>query len=232
MSLSKKDAILAAQARNFSVVLADDPGAYGASAPTVAAVSAAVNAYVDSVNGLGEARTSGVRSEAMTAVRNATRLAMLNLLRPIYAAVQASTSISDADKIALGVHVKAKGRTREPVPAFAPLLSVMRVDGSVVSLRVRDPEQPDRKGRPPRTEGISLFTYVGAAPPDDASAFRFKANTGRVSIDVTFPASVPMGAAVWFVASFFNNRKESGPTCRPIRATIGAGSRMPMRLAA
>jgi hypothetical protein len=114
------------------------------------------------------------------------------------------------------------------VPDFAPLLSVTRVDGSVVSLRVRDPRQPDRKGRPPATDGISIMSHAGEQPPGDLSAFTFVANTGRVSIDVTFPASVPTGATVWFVASFFNNRKESGPTCTPVRATIGAGSTMPI----
>lgn len=37
---------------------------------------------------------------------------------------------------------------RPPVPAFASLLSLTRVKGSVVPLRVSDLEQPDRKGRP------------------------------------------------------------------------------------
>jgi hypothetical protein len=230
VSLSKKDAALAAQARNFAAVLAADPGVYATTAPVAAEVTVAVNAYVDSVAALVEARANGVRSEQMTAARNANRRAMLNVMRPIYGAVQASVAISDADKLALGVHVKATRRTREPVPSVAPLLSVTRVDGSVVSLRVRDPEQPDRKGRPPRTEGISIFTHVGAAPPDDPSAMRFEMNTGRVSVDVPFPASVPTGATVWFVASFFNSRKESGPTCTPVRATIGAGSTMPAQL--
>jgi hypothetical protein len=195
-------------------------------------VVAGVDAYTGAVGALVEARANGVRSEQMTADRTTTRRAMLNLLRPIYAAVQASTSISDADKIALGVHVIAKRRTREAVPAFAPLLSVTRVNGSVVSLRVSDPREPNRKARPAHTEGISIFTFVGDQPPADRSAFVFEANTGRTSIDVAFDGSVPIGTTVWFVASFFNNRKESGPTCMPIRATLGAGAILPMRLAA
>jgi hypothetical protein len=232
MSLSKKDSLLVAQARNFSAVLSADPGVYGASATTAAEVVAGVDAYTGAVGALVEARANGVRSEQMTADRSTTRRAMLNLLRPIYAAVQASTSISDADKIALGVHVIAKRRTREAVPAFAPLLSVTRVDGSVVSLRISDPREPNRKARPAHTEGISIFTFVGDQPPADRSAFVFEANTGRTSIDVAFDGSVPIGTTVWFVASFFNNRKESGPTCMPIRATLGAGAILPMRLAA
>ena len=232
MSLSKKDSILVPQARNFADVLSADPGAYNVGAPAAAEVVAAVEAYADAVATLIEARANGVRSEQMTANRTATRRAMRGLLRPIYVAVQASASISDADKIALGVHVVAKRRTREPVPDFAPLLSVTRVDGWVVSLRVGDPREPARKARPARTEGISLFTHVGDQPPADPSAFKFESNIGRTTTDVTFDASVPIGATVWFVARFFNSRKESGPTCMPVRATLGAGSILPMRLAA
>jgi hypothetical protein len=118
------------------------------------------------------------------------------------------------------------------VPAFAPLLSVTRVDGSVVSLRISDPREPNRTARPAHTEGISIFTHVGDQPPADPSGFRFEANIGRTTTEVAFGASVPIGTTVWFVASFFNNRTESGPTSMPIRATLGAGSIMPMRLAA
>jgi hypothetical protein len=41
---------------------------------------------------------------------------------------------------------------------------------------------------------------------------------------------VVTGAAVWFVAFFFNNRKQSGPACMPVGATLGSGSVMPPAL--
>jgi hypothetical protein len=232
MSLSKKDSVLVPQARNFAAVLSADPEKYGSSAPAAAAVSDAVQAYADAVAVMVEARANGVRSEQMTADRDATRRAMLDLVRPVYLAVQASASINDGDKVALGVHVIAKRRKREAVPDVAPMLSVERADGSVVSLRIADPRDPTRNARPKHTEGISIFTFVGDQPPADPSAFRFEANVGRTTTQIAFDASVPIGTIVWFVARFFNNRKESGPVCTPIRATLGAGSTMPMRLAA
>jgi hypothetical protein len=226
MSLSKKHAVLAAQAKNFSDVLSADPGAYGQSAPTAAAVSAAVSADVASVDAIGEARASGVRSEQMTVDRNLKRTAMLNLLRPIYTAVQASTTIGEQAKIALGVHVIPTRRGRAPVP-LAPLLSVHRVDGRIVTLRVSDPQLPTRKGRAPGTEGITIFKHVGERPPAVASQFEFVQHTGQVTIDVPFPASVPLGTTVWFVASSFNQRKESGPASAPVSARLGAGLSIP-----
>ena len=233
MAFSSKDAVLAAQVQNFSTVLAADPVVYGETAGTATAVTAAVTAFVNSLNDLTEARANGVRSQQMTASKNSLRLAMLNLIRPIYASVQESTTISDAAKIALGVHVRDTHNTPQPVPDFSPLLSVVKVDGNTVTVRAANPNEPNSKARPPFVSGIALFSYVGAEAPTDPAAFKFEGNTGRIDTDVTFPASVPVGSTVWFTAFFFNNRKQSGPACTPVSARIGAGSTMPtIRMAA
>ena len=233
MGFSRKDAVLAAEASNFSTVLAADPLVYNEVAATATAVTAAVEAFVNAFNDLTEARANGVRSQQMTASKNSTRLAMLNLIRPIYASVQESTTISDAAKIALGVHVKDTHNTPQPVPDFSPLLSVTKVDGNTVSVRAANPNEPNSKARPPFVSGIALFSYVGEEAPTNPAAFRFEGNTGRIDINVTFPASVPTGSTVWFVAFFFNNRKQSGPACMPVPATLGSGSMMPpMQIAA
>jgi hypothetical protein len=233
MGFSRKDSALAAEASNFSTVLALDPVVYGETAGTATAVTAAVTAFVNSFNELTEARANGVHSEQMTATKNSLRKSMLDLMRPIYASVQESTSISDAAKIALGVHVKDTHNTPQPVPDFSPLLSVTKVNGNTVSLRAANPNEPNSKARPPFVSGIAFFSYVGEEAPTDPAAFKFEGNTGRIDIDITFPASVAVGSSVWFVAFFFNNRKESGPACMPVSATLGSGSMMPpMQIAA
>ncbi len=234
MGFSRNDSVLASQASNFSTVLTADPVVYNETPAAATAVATAVDAFVASLNILTEARANGVRSQQMTAAKDADRLAMLNLLRPIYSSVQDSVSISDEAKIALGVHVKDTTNTPQPVPDFAPLLSVTKVNGSVVSVRAANPNEPASRARPPFVSGIALFSYVGSEAPTDPSAFKFEGNTGRVDIDVVFSALVPTGATVWFTAFFFNNRKQSGPACTPVSATLGAGSVMPpaMQIAA
>lgn len=226
--------MLSAQAQNFSTVLAADPLIYNETVASAAAVTAAVDAYVDSLGILINARANGVRSQQMTAAKNSDRLAMLNLLRPIYASVQESVSISDEAKIALGVHVKDTQNTPQPVPDFSPYLSVVKVDGHTVTVRAANPNEPASKARPPFVSGIAFFSYVGAEAPTDPAEFRFEGNTGRIDVNVTLPASVPTGSTVWFTAFFFNNRKQSGPACMPVSATLGAGSIMPpaMQIAA
>ena len=59
MGFSRKDAELAAQALNFSTVLAADPAVYNEVAATATAVTAAVTAFVNAFNELTEARANG-----------------------------------------------------------------------------------------------------------------------------------------------------------------------------
>jgi hypothetical protein len=234
VGFSTKDSVLSAQAQNFSTVLAASPATYNEVAATATAVTSAVNAYVDALGILTEARANGVRSQQMTADKDSARKSMLDLIRPIYASVAASTSISDSAKIAIGAHIRDAHNTPQPIPDFSPLMSVRKVNGNTVTVGIADPNEPTSKRRPPFTAGIALFSYVGTEAPTDPAAFKFEGNTGRTEVAVTFPASVEVGATVWFTAFFFNNRKQSGPACMPISATLGAGSVMPpaMKIAA
>ena len=156
------------------------------------------------------------------------RTAMLNLLRPIYAFVQSSDAISDTAKVALGVHIRSTHAVPQPVPAFAPLLTVTKVNGRVITLRMANPNEPDSKARPLYTAGISVFSHVGETPPVLATDFKFEGNTGRTTISVEVPPTVATGATVYFTCFYFSNRKQSGPAASPISTTIGAGSTMPM----
>ena len=234
MGFSPKDSVLSAQAQNFSTVLAASPATYNEVAATATAVTSAVAAYVDALGILTEARANGVRSAQMTADKNSARLAMLNVIRPVYASVAASTSISDSAKIALGVHIRDTHNNPGPLIDFAPLMSVVKVNGTIVTVRMADPNEPTSNRRPPFVYGMALFSFVGAECPTDPAAFKFEGNTGRTEVSVTFPASVGVGETVWFTSMFFNNRKQSGPGCTPISATLGAGSVMPpaMKIAA
>jgi hypothetical protein len=197
-------------------------------AATATAVTAAVDAYVDSLDALLTARANGVASKQSTATKDQKRLEMLQLIRPIYAAVQASMSIDDADKIAIGVLVKSLHPTPQPVPAFAPQMSVVKTNGSIITLRMANPNEPDRKSKPLYTAGISVFSYVGETPPVQATDFKFEGSTGLTTIDVAIPPTVPAGSTVYFTSFYFNNRKESGPASSPISATVGGGTTMPM----
>jgi hypothetical protein len=72
--------------------------------------------------------------------------------------------------------------------------------------------------------GAAVFSFVGATPPADLSAWKFEGNTGRTRIDVALPSGVANGATVWFIARWFNPRKQNGPVGDPVSANLPGGS--------
>ena len=226
MGMPTKDSELAPYAGGFAARLAAQPVLYGQTSSVAASVDAAADAYVAAYNTLATSRANGVRSAVQTATKDATRASLLNLIRPIYHYVQAST-IGDADKIALGV--TPRGRyTQQSAPAFVPQLVIERVDGSVVTARVRDSREPDRRALPAGVIGISIFSYTGPVAPLDPAAYAFQMNTGKTTVSVEFPATLTPGTKVWLIALFFNQRKASSPACTPVEATINYASSLPM----
>lgn len=228
MGFARKDSVLRSQVLNFSATLAADPAVYHQTPETATAVTTAVDAYVDALDILTVARDNGVRSQQQTITKDDRRREMLQLLMPIYRFVQQSAAISDTAKAALGVHIVDTHRTPQPVPGFAPLMTVLKTDGRIFTLRMANPNEPDAKRRPLYTAGISVFSYVGDTPPMHATDFKFEGVTGHTTISVEIPPTVPVGSTVYFTCFYFNNRKESGPAATPISATVGAGSTMPM----
>ncbi len=80
-------------------------------------------------------------------------------------------------------------------------------------------------------KGATIFSYVGATPPTDASAYKFEGNTALTTFDVTFPDTVVPGSAVWITAMWFNTRAQSGPAAQPVQATVQYAFAMPVSAA-
>jgi hypothetical protein len=219
MAIPTKDSLLVQWSANADAKLTASPATWGYDAAFATSYSALHDAYVDAYNAMMQAREDGTRSESLTATKDSCKLAVLQVARQMYANVQKAVGISDTDKILLGVHVPDVSPTPQPVPALAPQASVTGINGDVVTVRLRDAEDPDRRARPKFTAGASIFSFVGEAPPSDPGLYKFEGNFGETTVDITFPDQEP-GTKVFIVAAWFNNRKESGPGCTPIQAVL------------
>ncbi len=142
--------------------------------------------------------------------------------------------MTDAQKATLGLNVRSKP-TPVPTPAFAPGISVLSVRGFSATIRLHDSQSIGRRGKPAGVFGASIFTHVGPGdPPTSIADWNFEGSTGRTTMEVHFPNTLPAGATVWFIAFWFNPRKRSGPTSVPVSANLpgGAVTRMATRIAA
>ena len=112
----------------------------------------------------------------------------------------------------LGLSVGDGGRgLLAPAPTSPPELSVLGVEGSTVTLRLRDRGAPDNKGKPRSCAGAAIFAHIGQEPPSEGGAWVFCRNTTRAVAQVTFHEYHPPGTQVWFTACWYNTRAVNGP---------------------
>ena len=223
MAIPTKDALLLDWSANMALRLGAAPEIYGITPEIAAGYAAAHAALAGAQDKLLAARAAGTRSESLTALRNAARQALLRQARPLYKRIQASGDIPEAAKIELGVHIVDAKPTSIPVPALAPGLSVLAIDGRRMTLRLFDPARPEHRRLPDGVDGAVVLSHIGPAAPADLRAFQLETLTARTTLDIHFPDSAPPGTRVWLTARFFNQRKQMGPASPPISAIVNYG---------
>jgi hypothetical protein len=166
------------------------------------------------------ATTPVTRTRAAVAAKDDARAALRKLVGWMSRIIQGVASVSDAQKIELGLNVR-KSYTRVARPASAPNLWVDSLRGSAFRVQLREPASNGR-GLPPGVAGANLY-YCVAEHQDGASAWTFAEATSRADLTVHLPASIPPGSRVWFAARWFNPRQETGPFSRPVGAWVQFG---------
>ncbi len=123
--------------------------------------------------------------------------------------IQAFPGTTDAMRGELGLRIPDTERTPASAPGMPPDLSIVSTFARTISVRLRDQENPTRRGKPDGVEGATILYHVGAESPNDPSQWTFAKITSKTKVDVTIPASVPAGSKVWLTAFWFNARKET-----------------------
>jgi hypothetical protein len=137
--------------------------------------------------------------------------------------VQAFPGTTDEMRGELGLRIPDSGPTPIPAPAVAPDLSILSVMGRTVKMRLRDQENPDRRGKPDGVEGSTVLYFVGETAPADPSSWLFAMNSSKTLFDFEIPATVAAGAKVWLTAFWFNNRKQPSPAATPESMRVSEG---------
>jgi hypothetical protein len=222
--ISKTDPGLAAWSTNASTRLTSNFADYNMTAPEAAAYKAIYDLYVAA---LAAVNTIGARSKALVADKNVKKRDLLKASRVIYKLVQASDTISAEDKTLLNVVIPKTEPTRADRPGFAPILTVEKVNGRLVSVRAQDAQVPTSRRRAAGTIGLMIFSHVGATAPDDVNLYKAEGLSGSVSFDVLFPDEVQPGSQVFITACWFNDRKETSPAAAAVGAVINYTGTMP-----
>lgn len=221
--LPSREADLLQWSVNFNARINASPMNYGLSVAQAAAYTTLHDAFAAAYTAANEPIT---RTAATIATKNSAKEALIRGaggIRELAGIVQAFPGTTDTERIELGLTVRDTEPTPVPPPATAPTLSVISTLARVVKVRLRDAENPDRRGKPTGVSGAALFTFVGETPPSDPLQWSFLFNTSRTVFDVQFPSTVAGGSKVWLTAFWFNPRKESGPASAAVSTRIDDG---------
>jgi hypothetical protein len=220
MAVPTKDSLLATYAPNFSGIITLSPTTYNVTAGQATALATATDNFVDAY---GASSADGTRSKSLTTAKNSAKTALLSLLRPMYGAIQASATVTNTQKVNLGITIR-RLPTPVPAPSTEPVVTVVSVTGRSVKLRLRDAANPHRVGRPVGVASATILSYVGATPPASIGLWKFEGNVAKTVIDIVFPDTVAPGAQVWFTVFWSNRKDEPGPACDPVSTYLQFGS--------
>ena len=205
----KKDSELLSWSANWDAKITATPVLFGltaAQATSYASLHAGFAArYAASVN-------PNTNSRAAINAKNVARETLLNGAGGAWELVdivQAFPGTTDIMRGELGLRIPDVSPTPVPPPGDPPDLSIISTAGRTIKVRLRDQQNPDRRGKPAGVQGATILYFPGDVAPQDPSEWTFAMNTSRTQEDVSIPASVPAGTKVWLTAFWFNARKQT-----------------------
>lgn len=212
------DAGLLAWSTNFRTLISADPAVYGLTAEAATAYAAAQETYATAYQVAVDPST---RTRPTVAAKDAAKTALQITSRQLGKIVEGTASVTDAQKLALGLNVR-RPPTPRPAPTTAPVLEVLSVIGRTVRVRLHG-DEPGRRGRPKDVANATIFTYIGETPSSDRNDWRFEFATNKLVADIEFNDEIPAGTRVWMTAHWNNAKSESGPMSQPIGTLLGYG---------
>jgi hypothetical protein len=217
--LPGKDGALLTWAQNASTLITATPTAFGLTAGIATAFSGVVSTYATAYAAAANPIT---RTQGTVSTKNTARTALKTNIRGWAKIVQATATVTPAQKIDLGLNPHDTNPSPINPPTDAPVVEVVSVFGRTVTLKLHG-TGTDRRGKPAGVAGASIFTHTGATPPANLAEWDYQGGTTRTSFDVQFAPEVAAGSQVWICGLWFNPRNQNGPACDPISTYIAGG---------
>jgi hypothetical protein len=161
--IPNRDADFADWSANFSTLISAAPATYGlvaADATTIAASNTSWQAaYTLAVNPV-------TRTPATVAAKDAARASAEAVFRPYAIRIRDNASVTDANKVALGLTIPSLVPTPIPPPTVAPVLALVSATPLVTKLGYKATGSAG-KAKPYGSIGVEIWTSIGTAAATD-----------------------------------------------------------------
>lgn len=161
-------------------------------------------------------------AQAARAAKDGGRAALVGLIRPLVARLQASPAVSDAERASLGITIPGTGGPIGPPTTF-PIVKIECGARLQHTIAFTDSATPTKKAKPAGVMGAEIWmalTAVGAPTPTDPATFSF------VALDTRTPYTIDFGGAeggknAHYLLRWVNPTGQKGPWSETATATIG-----------
>ena len=215
--IKSKEAEFVTQAQDFSAKISAAPTTYGLVAADATALASDVTAFVSAYNLAVDPAT---RTKVTVEDKDTKKAVLIARMRSYGRRIQANPAVTNAQKVELGLNIRAFPPTPAPVPGTRPVGTVVSSYGRSVKMRIADETTPSKRSKPANVSEAEVFTFVGDEPPADIFGWTYQGQASKTAFDVTFPASVASGAKVWICCRWCNRRGEAGPLSIPVFAIL------------
>lgn len=191
---------------NFATLIAADPTDYGLITGDATAISAQNTAFQAAY---AISSTPTTRTSATIATTNGARISALSIVRPYAMRINANQTVTDAQRVDLGLTVRTVTPTPVPPPATAPVLSLRSAIPGQYTVDYRDASNPAPRSKPANVLGCEIVMAIGTAPAVDPDVLPTKVVSTKTPFQVQF-APGDTGKTVTFYARWRNRSGSSG----------------------
>ena len=191
----------------------------GIGATEPAPIGAAVIAFGDSLIAMNDAHAA---FQTATQAKNDARANAERLIRGIVRRLQASTSVSDTERAALGITVRDTTPTATPAPP-APSRPIGRVDTSQRlqhTIAFSDQATPTSRAKPQGAMGCEIVVKIGGPAPVDPSECQFLALDSASPYVATY-SGADANKMAHYMLRWASKGGDKGPWSETVSATIG-----------
>ncbi len=221
MAVPTTDATLAEFSTNFETRGTAAPLTFPLTAAQTLEYTTLHDLFISAYNA---AKASGAKSKALCQAKDDAKLALIAYARELYGIIQAAPTVTNENKVLIGVVVRDNEPSPQPAPALAPLVTALSVIGRVGRYKIADAAFPNSRRKPVNAIGATIMSATGPTPPAaNDPGWKIEGQTGKTQFLVQFPDSVAPGTACWVTAVWYNRRGEYSPACAPVQAYLQVG---------
>ena len=211
------DADLVAWTTNFVTYANGNLAALGLVAADMAPITTNQTTFNTTFNANIAAQNA---AQSAAAAKDMARADLESVLRALVRKIQASASVTNAQRQSLGISLRGAARTPASAPPSPPILTVDTSQRLRHTIAFVDSTTPTSKAKPDGVLGCEIWVKIGGAPPTDPSELSFLGLDTRTPYTTEFDGA-DAGKTAHYMGRWVSTRTEHGPWSETASATIG-----------